>query len=238
MTTQPEQIIDKNGKRTTVHKKLASPTADGRNLPVMPASWTARDENLADIDDLVVAYSSAGLLRAKSEGARSWSTVQFLGDAENGDRLVCKLEISYVDGGDPSYFVNDKLEQISEFWDVRLTGSIQDKTGHGIDSGNQVFENLERFSGGKELDAARATLKEAFDEMVFHTSRPGTPAQMEQLEAKGLKFYNMPMRQWAEQAIPEEDDHEFGSRALVHEVDANRLSDLLDLFLQAKNGIL
>ena len=103
MATQPEKIVDKNGKQTTVHKRVDAPTGDtARSLPVaQPAKgnsnefWIERSEGSYEINEVgagqwadfevkVDEFSSVTIPGAQiGTLEKPWSELRFTRTAQN-----------------------------------------------------------------------------------------------------------------------------------------------------------
>lgn len=237
---QPTPIVDKNGKQTTVHKRTDSvePT---RSLPGISTSTfirgeeTARDVNLADIDDLVAESVSKRILieRPSTPGIRNFvSDAIDFGQMGNGNHLVVNLSLTYDET--LTGRVNDELEPIDDHWRMSIKASVQDNTGHGVGYSGDIKNALDDVRVDGEEHPRAESFRAIWEEYEFDGVRPGTVSQMNHLEALGYDWKTDNIKD-AIDKIPDDNGHAFGSKPLVHEISSGNLAYVLDTVELAKS---
>jgi hypothetical protein len=231
---QPTPIVDKNGKLTTVHKRGDS-TPFSRNLPsVSTPGLTPRENQLADIDELVVEFVDDNTLyetSAINPDTRRFTTDFFeVGKLANGDSLNMSIRLDYVseDRSSDHVYHTDEMEPVKNFWDITFTGAVNDQTGHGSSYNGDIKDALDEIKIDGAPDPRAAEMKELWAELEHHIVRPGTATQMNQAEALGIDWKQP--NDWAEisKRIEVDKGHVFGSKPLIHELTPSVIGRIFD----------
>jgi len=233
---QPTPITDKNGKQTTVHKKPLSTVEKVRELPFPTAQWSARDENMANIDDVVVEYVRKGLFSEKKTmipGVRRFEVSLPVGEMSDGRDFHINVRLDYFNAVEGSTHRNESLEPVKDFWDVTFRGKVMDKHGN-VGQEGQIQDMLLDIKHGGETNPAAVTLHEAWNELHLNIARPGTRKQIDYAEDNGLSWRDESQQSELADIIPDDNGHEFGSSYLIHDVDAAAIDRALDVLLTAK----
>ena len=237
-STVPTQIVDKNGKNTTVHKKVDDGgKSTGRTVPIVniphvpdwrPENWTDRDDNNADIDELVSEAVANGMLRpiAKMNGDRNYATGErFIGRLEDGSRVFVEMRLEHVT---KSRKTTD-LEDIEESWDFSMTGTI--KKANTNMGGGQIKNSLRGIvTSPLGVDGANE-LADIWDDNHLNGLNAGTEKQQKVVADLKSKGMNTNADNYKEVASNVEDDrgYKYGSTWLHNDVPSGIIEHALTL---------
>jgi hypothetical protein len=178
-------IVDKNGKQTSVWKNTDSGESS-RQLPVislgesgsqLPEGWNSRDENNADIDDLVAEYVDRGVLHPTRtmNGDRNYETGDiFVGRQDDGTKIYVNLRLEHIN----KERLDQDLNPVGESWDFSMTGSR--KLGRHHNGGGQITEDLLSITKDSPIGKDEVKqLHDIWDDNHLNSMHAGTKAQEE-----------------------------------------------------------